>query len=123
MIASTRKTYSRSLSPASPDGLLPALPRKLCPISTPAHRLLRLLVLLWIVVMLPVRIAAQTNVDLTTLPLEQLMNIDVQTVYGASRIEQKTTEAPSSVTIIRADEIKKYGYRTLTDVLGSVQGF
>ena len=67
---------------------------------------------------------AQSNqVDLTQLSLEQLLNLDVPSVYGASKLEQKTTEAPSSVTIITADEIKKYGYRTLADVLGSVQGF
>ena len=67
---------------------------------------------------------AQTNqVDLTELPLEELMKLEVPKVYGASKLEQKTTEAPSSVTIITADEIKKQGYRTLADVLGSVQGF
>lgn len=72
----------------------------------------------------PAAAAAQTNqVDLAALPLETLMNMDVQVVYGASRLEQKTTEAPSSVTIINSDEIKKYGYRTLADVLASVQGF
>ena len=36
---------------------------------------------------------------------------------------QKPTEAPSSVTVITSDEIKKYGHRTLADVLQSVQGF
>jgi outer membrane receptor for ferrienterochelin and colicin len=67
---------------------------------------------------------AQTKpVDLTELPLEALMNLDVPKVYGASRVEQKVTEAPSSITIITPDEIKKYGYRTLADVLASVQGF
>lgn len=38
-------------------------------------------------------------------------------VYGASQYVQKVTEAPASVTIITADEIKKYGYQTLADVL------
>ena len=62
-------------------------------------------------------------VDLTELPLEALMEVEVPKVYGASKIEQKTTEAPASITIITADEIKKYGHRTLADILRSVQGF
>src|SRR5262245_10831042 len=64
----------------------------------------------------------ETPVDLTELPLEALMNLDVPKVYAASKIEQKTTEAPSAVTIVTSDEIKKYGYRTLADVLRSVPG-
>jgi len=51
------------------------------------------------------------------------MDIKVDTVYGASKFQQKVTEAPSSITIITADEIQKYGYRTLSDVLQSVPGF
>ncbi|MBM4255443.1 MAG: TonB-dependent receptor [Deltaproteobacteria bacterium] len=43
-------------------------------------------------------------------------------VFGASQYVQKVTEAPASVTIITADEIKKYGYRTLADILHSVNG-
>jgi len=62
-------------------------------------------------------------IDLTELSLDELMKLDVPRVYAASKIEQKTTEAPSSVTIITADDIKKYGYRTLADVLRSVPGF
>ena len=58
--------------------------------------------------------------DLTDLSLEELMNI---TVRSASTYEQKVTEAPSSVTVITSDEIKKYGYRTLAEILRSVRGF
>ena len=61
--------------------------------------------------------------DLNQLSIEELMKIQVDTVYGASKFEQKVTEAPSSVTIITADEIQKYGYRTLADLLQSVPGF
>jgi len=61
--------------------------------------------------------------DLTELPLESLMEIEVPKVYGASKLEQKMTEAPSSVTVVTADEIKRYGHRTLADVLQSLQGF
>ncbi|HWD17898.1 MAG TPA: TonB-dependent receptor [Verrucomicrobiae bacterium] len=65
---------------------------------------------------------SKTN-DLTALPLEALMNLEVPKVYAASRVEQKTTEAPASITLINAEEIKKFGYRTLGDVLESAQGF
>jgi len=64
----------------------------------------------------------KTN-DLTELPLEALMNLEVPKVYAASKLEQKTTEAPASTTIVTSDEIKKFGYRTLADVLESVPGF
>src|SRR6202166_1407205 len=61
--------------------------------------------------------------DLSQLSLEELMNIQVDTVYGASKFQQKITDAPSSITIITADEIQKYGYRTVSDLLQSVPGF
>ncbi|HTD66979.1 MAG TPA: TonB-dependent receptor [Candidatus Limnocylindria bacterium] len=61
--------------------------------------------------------------DLSELSLEALMELEVPKVYGASKFEQKTTEAPSSISLVSSDEIKKYGYRTLADVLQSLQGF
>jgi iron complex outermembrane receptor protein len=61
--------------------------------------------------------------DLTELPVEALMNLEVPKVYAASKLEQKSTEAPASTTIVTSDEIKKYGYRTLADLLRSVPGF
>lgn len=61
--------------------------------------------------------------DISKLSLEELMNIEVATVYGASKFEQKTTEAPSSITIVTSDEIKKYGRRALADILRGVGGF
>src|ERR1700722_6186634 len=68
----------------------------------------------------------QTNkapANLGDLSLEALMQIEVPVVTGASKLEQKTPAAPASVTIIGADDIKKYGDRTLADVLASVPGF
>jgi outer membrane receptor for ferrienterochelin and colicins len=61
--------------------------------------------------------------ELKDLSLEQLMDIEVATVYGASKYEQKVTEAPSSVTIINSEEIKKYGHRSLSDILKSIVSF
>lgn len=54
---------------------------------------------------------------------ESILLQKIPSVYGASKYEQKVTEAPSSVTIVTADEIKKYGYRTLADLLQGVNGF
>jgi len=54
--------------------------------------------------------------------VEQLMNVEIATVFGASRYEQEVTDAPSAVSIITSDEIGKYGYRTLADILRGVRG-
>lgn len=50
------------------------------------------------------------------------MNIEVATVNAASKFDQKETTAPSYVTVITAEEIQRYGYRTLADILESVPG-
>ncbi len=54
---------------------------------------------------------------------EMMLFQEIPSVYGASKYEQKVTEAPSSVSIVTASEIKKYGYRTLADILRSVRSF
>jgi outer membrane receptor for ferrienterochelin and colicins len=61
--------------------------------------------------------------SLLDLSVEDLMLIDVDSVYGASGFKQKVTEAPASVTIITSEEIQRYGYRTLADILRNVRGF
>lgn len=61
--------------------------------------------------------------DLNSMSIEELMEIEVQMVVSASRYRQKVSEAPSSITIITAEDIRKYGYRTLADILRSVRGF
>ena len=55
--------------------------------------------------------------------LEDLMLIRIDSVRGASGFNQKVTEAPASVTIITSEEIQRYGYRTLADILRNVRGF
>lgn len=64
--------------------------------------------------------AQQATKDLGDASLEELGKIQV---YGASKHLQSTSDAPSSVTIITADEIQKFGYRSLADILESVRGF
>jgi len=44
-------------------------------------------------------------------------------VYSASKHTQPASQAPSSVTVITQEEIKRYGYRNITDILNSVPGF
>lgn len=61
--------------------------------------------------------------DLTTKSMEDLMNMEVASVYSASKYSQKVTEAPSSVSIVTSDQIQRYGYRTLGEILSSVRGF
>ena len=58
--------------------------------------------------------------DFFDMSIEELMEVEVRT---ASKYKQKISEAPSSVTIITAEEIRKYGYRTLLDILNSIPGF
>ncbi len=66
-------------------------------------------------------VLANDTPDYTEFSLEDLMEMNV--VYGASKIRQKAKEAPSSITIISREEIKTYGYRTMAEVLASLRGF
>ncbi|MBI5691799.1 MAG: TonB-dependent receptor [Verrucomicrobia bacterium] len=61
--------------------------------------------------------------DLAGMSLEQLTTLKVEVVYGASRHHQATTAAPASVTIVKRDDIQRFGHRTLAEVLNSVAGF
>jgi outer membrane receptor protein involved in Fe transport len=65
---------------------------------------------------------AAEDKDLADLPLERLMQMPVQTVYTASRYEQKVTRAPASVSVVTSEDIARHGYRTLADVLRSAAG-
>ena len=60
--------------------------------------------------------------SLSDLSLEDLMQIDAGQVFGASERLQPVIEAPASVSFITAQEISRYGYRTLADILRSVRG-
>ena len=60
--------------------------------------------------------------QLRGLTLEELMALDAGMVFGASERLQPVTEAPASVTFITAQEIARFGYRSLADILRGVRG-
>lgn len=54
--------------------------------------------------------------------LFELLDYRVEVVYAASKHEQAISQAPSAVTVLTADEIKKFGYRNIGEALQSVRG-
>lgn len=76
-------------------------------------------------VLSPLMSYAASGVAETSAPAseETILFQEIPSVSSASKYEQKVTEAPSSVSIVTASEIKKYGYRTLADILRSVRSF
>jgi iron complex outermembrane receptor protein len=60
---------------------------------------------------------------LLNLSLNELSEIKIDTVYAASKVTEKVTDAPSSVTIVGRDEIQRFGFRTLSDIIRSVRSF
>ena len=60
---------------------------------------------------------------LLSLSVEELGAVKVDTVFEASKFTEKVTNAPSSVTIVTRDEVSRFSYRTLDDVVRSVHSF
>lgn len=54
---------------------------------------------------------------------ESLLLDAVPSVTGASRYDQRTTDAPAAVTVVTAQDIARHGWRTLDEVLASVRSF
>ena len=75
--------------------------------------------LLWMSIAAP-GVAIGQSKDIMDLSPEALKGVQV---YSASMYLQSDREAPSSVTVITADQIREFGYRTLADALRSVRGF
>lgn len=62
---------------------------------------------------------ASERFDLAVLPIEQLLTLEV---YSASKFVQKLSDAPSAVSVVTADDIKTFGWRTVADILRSMRG-
>lgn len=65
-------------------------------------------------------LAAQKPSDLAGISLDSLLHVRIS---AAARYDQTTAEAPSSVTILTAGDIRRVGYRSLDQVLAAVRGF
>lgn len=63
---------------------------------------------------------SQADQDLLSMNLEDLQGVKV---FGASRHFEDARIAPSSVSIITANDIRRNGWRTLADALRSLKGF
>jgi outer membrane receptor for ferrienterochelin and colicins len=57
--------------------------------------------------------------DVTSMDIEALMNVDVTT---ASRFADKLADAPSIMSVVTSDELRRFGGRTLGEVLQRVTG-
>jgi outer membrane receptor for ferrienterochelin and colicins len=66
---------------------------------------------------------AQAERRLAEMELEDLMEVEVKSVSGASKFLQKVTDAPAAVSVVTAHDIETYGYRTLADIIATVPGF
>lgn len=67
-----------------------------------------------------VALAATSGLDdLTQLPFEQLLNTDIHT---ASKLTNQVSQASTAVSIVTAEDIRTYGYRSLDDILNSMRG-
>jgi outer membrane receptor protein involved in Fe transport len=73
----------------------------------------------------PAQQAAQTaggtgaGADVTSMDIEALMNIDVTT---ASRFADKLSDAPSIMSVVTSDELRRFGGMTLGEILQRVTG-
>ena len=54
---------------------------------------------------------------------DELLFQEIPSVYSASKYEQKVSKAPASISIVTADEIQKYGYRSFGEIISSLKGF
>lgn len=53
---------------------------------------------------------------------EKTLFDEIPSVYGAAKYDQKSHQAPAAITIITAEQIRKYGYRNFSQIVDSVPG-
>jgi iron complex outermembrane receptor protein len=72
-------------------------------------------------VLLPGKGFAQSGevAELADLPFEQLLHTEVIT---AEKLARQISDAPSAVSIVTAQDIRDFGYRSLSDILDSMRG-
>jgi outer membrane receptor for ferrienterochelin and colicins len=67
--------------------------------------------------------AAQTDKPPAPTKDEQALFGDLPTIEAAALHAQTLAEAPGNVSVITAEQIRRYGYKTLAEALASVRGF
>jgi len=60
------------------------------------------------------------DVDVASLSLDQLMEVEVTT---PGKVPEAIRDTPASIYLVTRDDIESFGYRDLTDVLSHVPGF
>ncbi len=69
--------------------------------------------------MTPALASEDVKIDITQISIEQLLETEF---IPASRIARQISDAPSAVSIVTAQDIHDFGYRSLSDILKSMRG-
>ncbi len=67
-----------------------------------------------------VSLSAQDDLDFTEMSLEDLLNVEIS---AASKSKESVIDAPSSVTVFTADDIRQMGVKDLETLLNYVPGY
>jgi iron complex outermembrane receptor protein len=105
-------TPTLAVSPGRPNRLTDSRPA-----SRWTPRLLALLIPA--IFALPAKAAGTGVNEIIDTPFEQLLQTEVIT---AEKLAKQISGAPSAVSIVTAQDIKDFGYRTLSDILDSMRG-
>jgi outer membrane receptor for ferrienterochelin and colicins len=78
-------------------------------------------ILCFIVILLNFQICnAQQKDDIKDISLDDLLNVKIST---ATKYDQTMSDAPASVSIITSEDIERFGFHNLADILMHVRGF